>query len=62
MCNEVARRISLGQLREDWSQLKVPLAFPEGLPNSRPSTRVRITDPTLILRIDGAVLHAGPYA
>jgi len=50
MCNEVARRISLGQLREDWSQLKVPLVFPEGLPNLAPLDSIRITDPTLILR------------
>ena len=50
MCNEVARRISLGQLREDWSQLRVPLVFPEGLPNLAPLDSIRITDPTLILR------------
>lgn len=50
MCNEVARRIALGQLREDWSQLKVPLVFPEGLPNLAPLDSIRITDATLILR------------
>ncbi len=56
MCNEVARRIALGQLRDDWSQLKVPLIFPEGLPNLQPLDSIRITDPTLILRAgaDGA--------
>lgn len=52
MCNEVARRIALGQLREDWSQLKVPLVFPEGLPNLALLDSIRITDPTLILRVD----------
>lgn len=50
MCNEVARRIALGQLREDWSQLKVPLTFPEGLPNLAALDSIRITDATLILR------------
>lgn len=50
MCNEAARRIALGQLRDDWSQLKVPLVFPEGLPNLAPAESIRITDPTLILR------------
>jgi putative SOS response-associated peptidase YedK len=50
MCNEAARRIALGQLREDWAQLKVPLVFPEGLPNLAPLESIRITDATLILR------------
>lgn len=50
MCNEVARRIALDQLRADWSQTKIPLLFPEGLPNLAPLASVRITDPTLILR------------
>ncbi|MBX9885888.1 MAG: SOS response-associated peptidase family protein [Novosphingobium sp.] len=50
MCNEAARRISLGQLREDWSQLKIPLVFPEGAPNMAPLASIRITDPTVIIR------------
>ncbi|WP_066651634.1 MULTISPECIES: SOS response-associated peptidase family protein [Sphingomonas] len=56
MCNEVARRIALGQLREDWSQLRIPLLFPEGAPNMAPLDSVRITDPTVIVRAgaDGA--------
>ena len=52
MCNEIARRIALGQLREDWSELKVPLVFPEGLPNLGPEPSIRITDTTLIIRAD----------
>lgn len=50
MCNEVARRIALGQLRDDWSQLKIPLRFPEGAPNMAPLASIRITDPTVIIR------------
>ncbi len=50
MCNEAARRISLGQIREDWSQIKIPLLFPEGLPNMAPLDSIRITDPTVIIR------------
>ncbi|MBY0306153.1 MAG: SOS response-associated peptidase, partial [Sphingomonas sp.] len=50
MCNEAARRISLGQLREDWSQIKIPLLFPEGAPNMAPLDSIRITDPTVIIR------------
>jgi putative SOS response-associated peptidase YedK len=57
MCNEAARRIALGQIREDFAQLRIPLRFPEGLPNLAPLESVRITDTTLILRgaADGAV-------
>lgn len=50
MCNEAARRIALHQLREDWSQLRIPLVFPEGLPNLEAVDSFRITDTTLILR------------
>ena len=54
MCNEVARRIALGQLREDFSQLKIPLKFPEGAPNMAPLDSVRITDTSVIVRADPA--------
>ena len=50
MCNEVARRIALGELRQDWSQLKIPLRFPEGAPNMAPLASIRITDSTVIIR------------
>ena len=50
MCNEAARRIALGQIRDDFAQLRIPLRFPEGAPNMAPLDRVRITDPTVIIR------------
>lgn len=50
MCNEVARRIAIDQLRVDWAQLRIPLIFPEGLPNLAALDSIRITDPTVILR------------
>jgi putative SOS response-associated peptidase YedK len=50
MCNEQRRRIALGQVREDWSQTRIPLAFPEGLPNFEPLDSIRITDPNAIIR------------
>ena len=50
MCNEAARRIALGQLREDWSETRIELTFPEGLPNMEPLDSVRITDPSVIIR------------
>lgn len=50
MCNEAARRIALGELRSDWGQTRIPLVFPEGLPNMAPLDGFRITDPTVIIR------------
>jgi putative SOS response-associated peptidase YedK len=58
MCNEIRRNIALGNIRDDFSQLRVPLRFPEGLPNLAPLDSIRITDPTAIVRIgeEGAEL------
>ena len=50
MCNETRRRIALGQIREDWGQTRIPLVFPEGLPNLAPLDSIRITDPNAIIR------------
>jgi putative SOS response-associated peptidase YedK len=58
MCNEVARRIALGELREDFSQLRIPLKFPEGAPNMAPLDSVRITDTSVIVRADPAEVTA----
>jgi putative SOS response-associated peptidase YedK len=54
MCNETRRRIALGQLREDWGQTRIPLRFPEGLPNLAALDSVRITDPNAIIRASAA--------
>jgi len=56
MCNEIRRRIALGQIRDDFSELRIPLRFPEGLPNLAPLDSVRITDVTAVVRAaeDGA--------
>ena len=50
MCNEAARRIALGQLRDDWGQTRIPLRFPEGATNMAPLEGFRITDRTTIIR------------
>ena len=50
MCNEAARRTALGLMREDFSQLKILLRFPEGLPNLGEAPSIRITDSTVIVR------------
>lgn len=50
MCNEAARRVSLDQLRDDWREIRIPLVFPEGLPNMPALDSIRITDPAVIIR------------
>ncbi len=50
MCNEVRRRIALGQIRDDFSELRIPLRFPEGLPNLAPLDSIRITDTAAIVK------------
>ena len=65
LCNEVARRVALGLIREDFSQLKIVLRFSEGLPNLASTDSIRITDTTAIMRLaregagDGAWDGAG---
>ena len=58
MCNEVRRNIALGNIRDDFSQLRIPLRFPEGLPNLASADSVRITDSNPIVRMgeEGAEL------
>jgi putative SOS response-associated peptidase YedK len=50
MCNEAYRRIQLDQLRSDWSQTRITLRFPEGMPNMAPLDSIRITDRVEIIR------------
>ena len=69
MCNEAARLRSLGEIAADFSELKIPLRFPEGLPNLGEAPSIRITDTTAIVRAsrngivrasrDG-IVHAAP--
>lgn len=50
MCNEAYRRVQIGQVRDDWSDLRIPLRFPEGIPNFAPLDGFKITDRVEILR------------
>ena len=56
MCNEAYRRRQIGEIASDWAETRVPLRFPEGLPNLPAQESVRITDRTPIIRAaaDGA--------
>jgi putative SOS response-associated peptidase YedK len=50
MCNEQARRVALGMLRNDFNDLRIPIRFPEGMPNLEPLDSIRITDRNAIVR------------
>ena len=50
MCNEIRRTIALGEIRDDFAELRIPLRFPEGAPNFEPADSIRITDRTPIVR------------
>ncbi|WP_010218015.1 SOS response-associated peptidase family protein [Sphingomonas sp. PAMC 26621] len=51
MCNEAARRIALDLMRDDFTALRIPLRFPESLPNLASIDSFRITDTTFIVRL-----------
>ena len=50
MCNENRRRVALGLVKEGFSQTRIPLRFPEGMPNLEPLDSIRITDRNAIVR------------
>ena len=50
MCNDFRSRVELGTIGQDFSQLRIPLVFPEGMPNMEPRDDIRITDRAPIIR------------
>lgn len=50
MCNEQANRVAAGLVRDDIQDLRIPLVFPEGIPNLEPRDSIRITDSNAIVR------------
>jgi putative SOS response-associated peptidase YedK len=59
MCNDFRLKAKLEYLIETFSQTRIPLKFPGGLPNIEPRDDIRITDRTPIVRAgdDGPVLE-----
>lgn len=50
MCNDYRSNIPADQIALEFSQVKVPLRLPEGIPNIEPRDDVRITDRAAIVR------------
>jgi putative SOS response-associated peptidase YedK len=44
MCNDYRARVELDTIRQDFSEIKIRIRFPEGIPNLQPRNDVRITD------------------
>ena len=59
MCNEAARRAALHLIRNDFSELRIVLRFPGGVPNLGRQESIRITDGAVIVRIASGVTDAG---
>ena len=51
MCNDYRSRVDLGTIGQEFNDLRIPLRFPEGLPNLEPRDDIRITDRAPIVRI-----------
>lgn len=51
MCNDYRRTPPMETIREQWSQTRIPLRFPEGIPNLAPLDSIRITDIGTIIRL-----------
>ncbi|MFP5296990.1 MAG: SOS response-associated peptidase family protein [Alphaproteobacteria bacterium] len=50
MCNDYRSRVELGTIGQEFSDLRIPLVFPEGAPNLEPRDDIRITDRAPLLR------------
>jgi putative SOS response-associated peptidase YedK len=54
MCNDFRSRVEAGTVGQDFSELRIPLLFPEGIPNLEPRDDIRITDRAPIVRWNAA--------
>lgn len=53
MCNDYRSRVDLQTIGQEFNQLRIPLRFPEGMPNFEPRDDIRITDRAPIIRWNG---------
>lgn len=53
MCNDYANHIGAAEIGGAFSELRIPLRFPGGVPNIEPSDDIRITDPGAVVRAAG---------
>lgn len=53
MCNDYRVKVDIEKIRESFSEIRVKIRFPEGIPNMEPRDDVRITDVAPIVRLAG---------
>jgi putative SOS response-associated peptidase YedK len=53
MCNDYRSRVDLQTIGQEFNQLRIPLRFPDGMPNLEPRDDIRITDRAPIIRWNG---------
>lgn len=64
MCNDFRLKAKLAYLIETFRETRIPLRFPEGLPNLEPRDDIRITDRAAIVRgaPDDGILEMAPWS
>ena len=50
MCNDYRLKVDIETIRQDFSDLRIHIRFPDGIPNMEPRDDVRITDSAPIVR------------
>lgn len=50
MCNDYRQTVDIRGIEGEFSQLKIKLVFPDGVPNLEPRADIRITDRAPIVR------------
>jgi len=53
MCNDYRNRVPVRRLIGQFGEIKIPLCFPNGIPNVEPRDDIKITDRAPIIRPDG---------
>ena len=53
MCNDYRSHVDLNTIRQDFSEIRIRIRFPEGAPNLQPRDDIRITETAAIVRADG---------
>jgi putative SOS response-associated peptidase YedK len=53
MCNDYRSHVDLDTMRQDFSEIRIGIRFPEGVPNLQPRDDIRLTDMAPIVRADG---------
>jgi putative SOS response-associated peptidase YedK len=53
MCNDYRSHVDLDTIRQDFSEIRIRIRFPEGAPNLQPRDDIRITETAPIVRTSG---------